>query len=60
MTPIEQFLIHHPKLPALDLLQGEGIVSDRCITISDIHKDDQSRAVRWLVEYVRKQKEREV
>jgi len=57
MTPIAKFLLIHPQLPAMDLLQGEGIVSDLCISISDISKADQPRALAWLVDYVRHQKE---
>jgi len=57
MTPIAKFMLIHPKLPALDLLQGAGIVSDHCISIGDIAKADQPRALAWLVDYVRKQGE---
>ena len=54
MTPIAQFLRHHFDLPAMDLLQGAGIISDLCVMPEDIAQADQPRAVAWLVDYVRK------
>jgi len=53
MTPISKFMLIHPKLPAMDLIQGAGIVSDLCIAIGDIAKSDQPRALAWLVDYMR-------
>jgi len=60
MTPLAQFLSHHCDLPCLDLLQGAGIISDLCVSPEDIAQADQPRTVAWLLDYVRKQKEREL
>lgn len=48
MNPIELFVIEHPDMRVMDLLQDAAIISDNCVLPSEIAAADQDRALAYL------------
>jgi len=47
-------IVHSLKIPpneAMNRLQLGGVISDNCVSISDIPKEDLDRAAKFLFEY---------
>ena len=50
MTNLEQFVqeIGLDPIEAMNLLQGNAIVSDNCVWLSEVGEADQSAAIKFL------------
>jgi hypothetical protein len=49
MTSLRYFIDHHrlDETDVLNMLQGNGVISDECVTVEDV--GDAGKAVAWLI-----------
>lgn len=48
MNAIEWFVLANPDMRVMDILHGNGLISDLCVLPSDIHPADVDRALAFL------------
>lgn len=49
--PLDEYVKRYLSIgpvEAMNRLQDRGIISDNCVNIEDVAKDDQLRAMQWL------------